>query len=77
MLCQRSGKWETGPLDRPYGRGTMFQVYVTSIEPIERSLEAAGWPLYAGRVRCGGRLVIASLDSAKFSCWIRTGILSW
>jgi hypothetical protein len=48
MLSQRSGKWETELLDRPYGRGTMFQVYVTSIEPVQRSLEAAGWPLYAG-----------------------------
>ena len=48
MLSQRNGKWETGLLDRPYGRGTMFQVYVTSIEPVQRSLEAAGWPLYAG-----------------------------
>jgi catechol 2,3-dioxygenase-like lactoylglutathione lyase family enzyme len=48
MLSQRSGKWETAPLDRPYGRGVMFQVYVASIEPVERSLEAAGWPLYAG-----------------------------
>jgi len=27
MLSQRSGKWETAPLDRPYGRGAMFQVY--------------------------------------------------
>ena len=48
MLCQRSGNWETGPLDPPYGRGVMFQVYVASIEPIQNSLEAAGWPLYAG-----------------------------
>src|SRR5215469_15852439 len=48
MLSQRSGKWETGPLDPPYGRGTMFQVYVASVEPVERSLKAAGWPLYAG-----------------------------
>ena len=48
MLAQRSGKWETGSLERPYGRGAMFQVYVTSIEPVERSLASAGWPLYAG-----------------------------
>ena len=48
MLSQRSGKWETGPLDPPYGRGAMFQVYVASVEPVERSLKAAGWPLYAG-----------------------------
>jgi len=48
MLSQRSGKWETAPRDRAYGRGAMFQVYVTSIEPVQRSLEVAGWPLYAG-----------------------------
>ena len=48
MLCQRSGNWETAPLDRPYGRGIMFQVHVASIEPVQRSLEAGGWPLYAG-----------------------------
>jgi len=48
MLSQRGGKWETAPLDRPYGRGAMFQVYVASIEPVLRSLEMAGWPLYAG-----------------------------
>ena len=48
MLYQRSGIWETAPLDRPYGRGVMFQVNVTSIEPVQRSLEAGGWLLYAG-----------------------------
>jgi catechol 2,3-dioxygenase-like lactoylglutathione lyase family enzyme len=48
MLSQRSGRWETAPLDRPYGRGAMFQVYVASIEPVRQSLAAAGWPLYAG-----------------------------
>ena len=48
MLSQRSGKWETAPLDRPYGRGAMFQVYVVSIEPVQRSLEAARRHLYAG-----------------------------
>jgi catechol 2,3-dioxygenase-like lactoylglutathione lyase family enzyme len=48
MLTERSGKWETAPLERPYGRGAMFQVYVASIDPVRQSLEAAGWPLYAG-----------------------------
>jgi hypothetical protein len=33
---------------RPYGRGAMFHVYVTSIETVQRSLEMAGWPLHAG-----------------------------
>ena len=48
MLCQRSGLWETAPLDRPYGRGVMLQVYVANIEPVQHSLGAVGWPLYAG-----------------------------
>jgi catechol 2,3-dioxygenase-like lactoylglutathione lyase family enzyme len=48
MLSQRTGKWETASLDRPYGRGAMFQVSVASIGPIQRLLEAAGRPLYAG-----------------------------
>ena len=48
MLSQRSGKWETAPLDRPFGRGAMFQVYIANIDALQRSLEAAGWPLYAG-----------------------------
>jgi catechol 2,3-dioxygenase-like lactoylglutathione lyase family enzyme len=53
MLCQRTtigrlGRWETGPLDRPYGRGVVLQIYVASTEPLQRSLGAAGWPLYAG-----------------------------
>jgi catechol 2,3-dioxygenase-like lactoylglutathione lyase family enzyme len=48
MLCQRTGNWETARLEQPYGRGVMFQVYVASIEPVARSLEVAGWPLYAG-----------------------------
>lgn len=48
MLCQRNGRWETGALERPFGRGAMFQVYVGSIEPIQAALAAAGWPLHAG-----------------------------
>jgi catechol 2,3-dioxygenase-like lactoylglutathione lyase family enzyme len=48
MLCQRSGNWETATLDRPYGRGVMLQVYVANVEPVQHSLGAAGWPLYAG-----------------------------
>ena len=73
MLSQRSGKWETGLLDRPYGRGTMFQVYVTNIEPVERCSKRRAGRFMPGRVRCGAKLVIAGPDSAKSSCWIRTG----
>ena len=44
-----SGKWETAPLDRPYGRGVMFQVYVASIELVEASLCRAPRGLARGR----------------------------
>jgi len=30
MLCQRHGRFETGPLQQPLGQGIMLQVYVNS-----------------------------------------------
>lgn len=48
MLSQRSGKWETGPMDRPHGRGVMFQLYVDALDPVLAALEAAAWPIYSG-----------------------------
>lgn len=48
MLCRRSGAWETGELQRPYGRGVMFQVYVADIQPTLAKLDALGVALHAG-----------------------------
>ena len=48
MLCQRSGVWETGVLERPFGRGVMFQIAVDDLATVEASLAAAGWPLHTG-----------------------------
>ena len=48
MLCQRSGKWETGVLEKPFGRGAMFQIYIDDVDPVMAHLSAAGWPLHAG-----------------------------
>ena len=48
MLCQRSGKWETAPLERPYGRGVMFQLSVDRLQPLLHAVSQAGWPVYAG-----------------------------
>lgn len=48
MLCQRNGNWETGPLERPYGRGAMFQIYIDDLEPVMTRLSARNWPLHAG-----------------------------
>ena len=46
MLCERNGRFETGPMDRPLGQGVMFQIYLASIEPILRRLAARKWPVY-------------------------------
>ncbi len=48
MLCQRSGNWETGPLERPFGRGVMFQLYVVDLALIEARIAAAGTALHHG-----------------------------
>jgi len=48
MLCQRSGRWETAALERPLGRGVMFQVHVDDIDAVSAVLAAVGHELYAG-----------------------------
>jgi catechol 2,3-dioxygenase-like lactoylglutathione lyase family enzyme len=48
MLCQRHGDWETGPLERPFGRGVMFQVYVDDVDAVHRSVVASAWPVHTG-----------------------------
>jgi catechol 2,3-dioxygenase-like lactoylglutathione lyase family enzyme len=48
MLCQRNGRWETATLERPLGRGVMFQVYVDDIDAVSAALAAAGVKLRAG-----------------------------
>jgi catechol 2,3-dioxygenase-like lactoylglutathione lyase family enzyme len=48
MLCQRNGRFETGPMQPPLGQGAMFQVYVDTIDPMLAALTAAGWPIYLG-----------------------------
>jgi catechol 2,3-dioxygenase-like lactoylglutathione lyase family enzyme len=48
MLCQRHGRFETGPLDRPLGQGVMFQIYLADIAPVLQALTHRGWPIYLG-----------------------------
>lgn len=48
MLCQRSGNWETGPLEKPFGRGVMFQIFVDNLSNVRAALERNNHPLYAG-----------------------------
>ncbi|MCJ2059204.1 VOC family protein [Methylobacterium sp. J-048] len=46
MLCQHNGRWLTGALDRPYGRGVNFQIMVDRLGPILATLDRAQWPLF-------------------------------
>jgi catechol 2,3-dioxygenase-like lactoylglutathione lyase family enzyme len=48
MLCQRNGRFETGPFHPPLGQGVMFQVYLPSIEPVLSALADRRWPIYLG-----------------------------
>ena len=48
MLCQRHGRFETGPLELPLGQGAMFQLYFASIDPVLSALGTINWALYLG-----------------------------
>jgi catechol 2,3-dioxygenase-like lactoylglutathione lyase family enzyme len=49
MLCERSeGRWETAVMEKPYGRGVIFQVYTSSLDPIIDRLKDLRVPVYAG-----------------------------
>ena len=71
MLCERSeGRWETAPMEKPYGRGVMFQVCLSAIDPIIDRLKDLQVPIYAGPRevwrrwgdREGGRREVMLLD---------------
>ncbi|TWT10073.1 VOC family protein [Reyranella sp. CPCC 100927] len=46
MLCQRHGRFETGPMTYPLGQGVMFQIYLASIEAPLAAIADRAWPLY-------------------------------
>ena len=46
MLCLANGVWETGPEERPLGRGVNFQIRVASVAPLLERLAAERWPLF-------------------------------
>lgn len=50
MICQRNGKWETGQMEAPLGRGVMFQVATHDLEGVQRRLAEAKWPIHTGPV---------------------------
>ena len=46
MMYPRDGAWETGPMERPFGRGVVFQVYVHDVDALARTVAAAGVTFY-------------------------------
>mgnify|MGYP001793804310 CR=1 FL=1 len=47
MLCQRAGRWETGPMVPPFGQGVMFQLNVDDISSLQDALARADWPIHS------------------------------
>ena len=48
MLCERSGNWETGALEFPFGRGAMFQIFVDDVDAVAAALADLNVSLFAG-----------------------------
>jgi catechol 2,3-dioxygenase-like lactoylglutathione lyase family enzyme len=48
MLCQRHGRFETGPMQHPLGQGAMFQIYFREIDTLLAKLATVNWPIYLG-----------------------------
>lgn len=46
MIYQRDGYWETGPLEPPFGRGVVVQVFVADAAADAARIAAAGVPFY-------------------------------
>lgn len=46
MLCQRNGRFETGPMKAPLGQGVMFQLNVDDIRSVLKRLSAKNWPIH-------------------------------
>lgn len=46
MIYQRDGDWETGPMEAPFGRGMVVQVYVADVDAVAARVGTAGLPFY-------------------------------
>lgn len=45
---ERLGIWDTGPLERPFGRGINFEIDVDDVGVLMAALKAANWPIFFG-----------------------------
>lgn len=70
MLKQRNGKWGTGVLERPLGRGINFQMFVDSLTPLAEALRRA-------LGRCSGTVTMLGMtlqakSEATGNYWYKT-----
>jgi hypothetical protein len=49
MIDERGGNWETGPMEKPYGRGINFQFTTDELDQLIDRLNKAGISLYEGK----------------------------
>jgi catechol 2,3-dioxygenase-like lactoylglutathione lyase family enzyme len=46
MIYERDGDWEVGPMEPPFGRGAVIQVFVADVTAVHARFAAAGHPFY-------------------------------
>lgn len=46
--AERLGIWDTGPREKPYGRGINFEMMVKDVGVLLAALNKASWPLFFG-----------------------------
>ena len=46
MIYERDGDWETGPMEAPFGRGAVIQIYVADAAAMADAITAASIPFY-------------------------------
>jgi catechol 2,3-dioxygenase-like lactoylglutathione lyase family enzyme len=46
IMVHPKSRWQTGPLEKPFGRGINFQINVPDLAAVLARLNAAGWPLF-------------------------------
>jgi hypothetical protein len=74
MLCQRHGRFETGPMQHPLGQGAMFQIYLRDISSIMTNLTREIGPSTSGRARSGAKRATASPANRRSSSRTPTAI---
>ena len=46
MIYERDGDWETGPMEAPFGRGAVIQIYVSDAATMAKAMTTANIPFY-------------------------------